>query len=75
MNIIEIFSNNLKMYRNKLGLSQEAFANKAGLHRTYISALECQKRNIALNNIEKIANALKIEPYVLFIENNLENKL
>ncbi|MEE7583327.1 MAG: helix-turn-helix transcriptional regulator [Oscillospiraceae bacterium] len=29
------------MYRNKLGLSQEAFANKAGLHRTYISALEC----------------------------------
>ncbi len=75
MNIIEIFSNNLKMYRNKLGLSQEAFANKAGLHRTYISALECQKRNIALNNIEKIANALEIEPYVLFIENNLENKL
>ena len=63
------------MYRNKLGLSQEAFANKAGLHRTYISALECQKRNIALNNIEKIANALEIEPYVLFIENNLENKL
>lgn len=75
MNIIEIFSNNLKMYRNKLGLSQEAFANKVGLHRTYISALECQKRNIALNNIEKIANALEIEPYVLFIENNLENKL
>ena len=28
-----------------------------------------------LNNIEKIANALEIEPYVLFIENNLENKL
>jgi transcriptional regulator with XRE-family HTH domain len=39
-------------------LSQEAFAEKAGLHRTYISAVERAKRSIALDNVQKIANAL-----------------
>lgn len=54
MRLLQIFSNNLRKYRNASGLSQEAFANKAGLHRTYISALECGKRSIALDNIEKL---------------------
>ena len=43
MDIIEVFSKNVKKYRNEMGLSQEAFAEKSGLHRTYISALECKK--------------------------------
>ncbi|WP_218188974.1 helix-turn-helix domain-containing protein [Anaerococcus urinomassiliensis] len=51
-----------------MGLSQEAFAEKSGLHRTYISALECTKRSIALDNVQKIADALEIEPYLLFKE-------
>lgn len=68
MDIIDVFANNVKKYRNILGLSQEAFAEKAGLHRTYISALECKKRSIALDNVQKIANALEIEPYMLFKE-------
>ncbi|ERJ82528.1 DNA-binding helix-turn-helix protein [Peptostreptococcaceae bacterium oral taxon 113 str. W5053] len=51
-----------------MGLSQEAFAEKSGLHRTYISALECKKRSIALDNVQKIADALEIEPYLLFKE-------
>ena len=67
MDIIKVFSNNLKYYRNKLGISQEEFADKAGLHRTYISAVECGKRSISLDNIQKIAEALRIEPYLLFI--------
>lgn len=58
MRLLQVFSNNLRKYRNASGLSQEAFANKAGLHRTYISALERGKRSIALDNIEKIADAL-----------------
>lgn len=53
---------------NASGLSQEAFATKAGLHRTYISALERGKRSIALDNIEKIANALEIDAYLLFFD-------
>ena len=66
MRLLRVFSNNLRKYRNASGLSQEAFANKAGLHRTYISALERGKRSIALDNIEKIANALGIDAYVFF---------
>lgn len=73
MRLLQIFSNNLRKYRNASGLSQEAFANKAGLHRTYISALECGKRSIALDNIEKIANALEIDAYLLFADVPDEN--
>ncbi len=74
MRLLQVFSNNLRKYRNASGLSQEAFANKAGLHRTYISALECGKRSIALNNIEKIADALEIDAYLLLVDNPNENE-
>lgn len=63
-----MFASNLKRYRNAMGISQENFAEKAGLHRTYISAVECGKRSIALENVQKIANALDIDTYKLFIE-------
>lgn len=75
MQLLHIFSNNLRKYRNASGLSQEAFATKAGLHRTYISALECGKRSIALDNIEKIANALEIDAYLLFIDTTNETSI
>ena len=65
---LKIFAHNLKKYRNELGISQEEFAERAGLHRTYISAVECGKRSIALDNVQKIADALGIEVHLLFIE-------
>lgn len=65
---LKVFAQNLKKYRKKLGISQEEFAERAGLHRTYISAIECGKRSIALDNVQKIADALDIEVYLLFIE-------
>ena len=68
MNIIKVFANNVRKYRTLSGLSQEEFADKCGLHRTYISAVECYRRSIALENIQKIANALNIETYKLFME-------
>lgn len=68
MDIIRVFADNLKTYRKQLGLSQEEFAEKAGFHRTYISAIECYKRSISLENIQRIADALGIEPYLLFVE-------
>lgn len=58
----------------QLGLSQEHFAEKAGLHRTYISAIECGKRSIALDNIQKIADALQIDTYLLFIDHEHSNQ-
>ena len=68
MDILKVFASNVKKYRRLSGLSQEAFAEKAGLHRTYISAIEREKRSISLDNVQKIANALEIDTYLLFIE-------
>lgn len=67
MDIVKVFGTNLKNYRTAMGLSQEAFAEKCGLHRTYISAIECYRRSISLENIQRIADALEIETYKLFL--------
>lgn len=66
MDIIKVFGDNLKKYRTAMGISQEAFAEKCGMHRTYISAIECYRRSISLENIQRIADALGIETYKLF---------
>ena len=68
MDIVKVFGSNVKKYRIQIGLSQEAFAEKCGLHRTYISAVECYRRSISLENIQRIADALGIETYKLFLE-------
>lgn len=68
MDIVKVFGTNLKKYRIQKGLSQEKFAEKCGLHRTYISDIECFRRSISLENIQRIANALEIETYLLFVE-------
>ncbi len=69
MDIIKVFGKNVKHYRQQAGLSQEAFAEKCGMHRTYISAIECFRRSISLENIQRIADALNIEAYKLLLEN------
>ena len=68
MDIIKVFADNVRYYRTKSEISQEAFAEKCGLHRTYISAIECYRRSISLENIQRIADALEIETYKLFME-------
>ena len=68
MDIVKVFGNNLRKYRMAQGMSQEAFADKCGMHRTYISAIECYRRSISLENIQRIADALEIEVYKLFLE-------
>ena len=73
MDIIKVFGTNLRYYRKKLGISQEKFGEMCGLHRTYISDVERFNRSISLDNIQKIADALGIETYKLFIENTQEN--
>ncbi len=74
MDIVKIFGTNLRKYRTAIGLSQEAFADKCGLHRTYISAIECYRRSIALENVQRIADALEVKTYKLFLENKNEDK-
>lgn len=70
-NILKAFGNQIKIERNRLGLSQEDFASLAGMHRTYIGIVERGEKNITLKNIQKIANALNIKISKLFME--LEN--
>ena len=59
------FSEAVRIARKKKGLSQEALADKAGLHRTYIGMIERAEKNITLNNIGKIAAALNVEVFEL----------
>ena len=68
MDIIKVFGTNVRKYRNEQNISQEKFAELCGLHRTYISDVECFRRSISLENIQKIADALKIDTYKLFVE-------
>ena len=48
-------------------MSQERLAELAGLHRTYVSSVELGQRNIGLDNILALADALEVRPYDLFI--------
>lgn len=68
MNIVKVFGTNLRKFRKEKGYSQEKLAELCGLHRTYISDIECFTRNISIENVQKISNALEIKAYKLFME-------
>jgi len=53
------FGKKVRKERMRLGLSQEELASRASVHRTYIGMIERAEKNITLENIEKIARALK----------------
>ena len=65
-NIRVRFGKALRHRRNKLGVSQEAFADMCELDRTYIGGIERGERNVALVNIEKLAKTLRISISELF---------
>ena len=73
------FGKKVRQERTKRGFSQERFAEKVGVHRTYIGMVERAEKNITLVNINKIAKALgiklselfKIDLYIIFKINPL----
>ncbi len=69
MQINRIVADNVRGFRHKLDVSQEKLAEYADLHRNYIGYIEREERNVTLGGIAKLAKALKVKPYVLFIEN------
>ena len=58
----------VRAIRQDKKISQEELGDLCGLHRTYISDIELGKRNVSLENIEKIAHALQMKKSELFIE-------
>jgi len=64
--IRERFGFAVKARREALGLTQEEFAEKVGIHRTYLSDVERGTRNICLMNIERVAAALTLPLAELF---------
>ena len=64
--IRERFGFAVKARREALGLTQEDLAEKARIHRTYLSDVERGTRNLALLNIERLASALKLSLAELF---------
>jgi len=65
MDIRERVGKNVREYRKKKGLSQEELAFESDLHRTYISGVERGVRNPTVLILEKIADALAVEPSAL----------
>ena len=60
------FGQRIKELRNQAGLSQEKFALKIGMDRTYYASVEAGKRNISLQNIQKIAEGFELSLSELF---------
>lgn len=58
--ISKVFGMVVRRQRERLGLSQEALANSAGIHRTYVSSIELGKVRVGLEVAKKVANALRI---------------
>ena len=82
MEIEVILAKNIKLYRDRLHLTQEELAERCFLieddvlaNRSYISDIENCRRNITLDKIGKLAKALNVEPYQLFLTKDLSDKL
>jgi transcriptional regulator with XRE-family HTH domain len=67
----KLLADNLRAFRRTRGWSQELLAFEAGLDRTFIAHVEREARNISLDNVEKLANALSVQVHELLIPPSL----
>lgn len=61
----ELLAMNIVRLRRGKGWSQEDLAFEAGLHRTFVAHVERKVRNISIDNIERLANALQVDVHIL----------
>lgn len=66
LSIREVFGQRIRALREKQGLTQEQLAERADLHPNYIGQIERGLKNVSLENIQKIANGLRMELHQLF---------
>jgi transcriptional regulator with XRE-family HTH domain len=57
----DVLAANLRYWRGRRKLSQEALADLAGIHRTFVGTVERSETNISIDNLEKLAKALGVE--------------
>ena len=57
----KVFAKRLRQIRQIKGLSQEELADRAGLHRTYVGSVERSERNVSIDNMERLAQALEVD--------------
>jgi transcriptional regulator with XRE-family HTH domain len=62
------FGRRVRELRERIGVSQESLAARAGIHRTYMGGVERGERNVSLRNIIRLAEALEVCPHDLFDE-------
>ena len=64
----DLLAKNLRFFRHALGWSQEKLAEKCGLHRTYVGAVERGERNVTLKTLNDLAVALGMSPAELIMD-------
>ncbi len=62
LRVAQEFGRRVRAARQRRGWSQEALAEQSGLHWTYVGSVERGERNIALQNIVRLATALRVDP-------------
>jgi transcriptional regulator with XRE-family HTH domain len=58
--IRKTLAQNVRTLRSRLKISQEELADRCGLHRTYVGAIERAERNVTLSTLEVFSEALKV---------------
>jgi len=73
--ILRALGKRIRELRSKQGYSQEGFADKCGVHRTFMGTIERGESNLSLLNIAKVASALDITLSTLFLEAEVEAQI
>lgn len=68
-----ILASNIRSYRTQEGLSQDEFADKCGLHRTYIGSVERSERNVTLSTLELLAEAIGVSVPVILTQKGVSD--